>query len=290
MSEPLIAVTGATGSVGSRVTAALARGGARQRLLVRDPSRLRPSAGAEVRTIAGYDAFEDMRAALTGASTLYLVPAAEAPDRVAQHETVVRAAAEAGVQRIVYLSFFNAAPDATFTLARHHWSTERAIMGAGVPHTFLRMNLYADFLPSMVGTDGVIRGPAGDGRLSAILRQDVAAASAAVLLSEGHDGRIYDLTGGEAFTLNEAAAIMADVSGKPISFHDETDEEAQRSRAGFGAADWEIAGWISSYQAIRDGSLASMSDDVESLTGERPASLASYVRSNPEAPAHVHAA
>ena len=102
--------------------------------------------------------------------------------------------------RLVYLSFLNAAPDATFTLARDHWATEEHIRATGLAWTFLRMNLYMDFIPRMVGEDGVIRGPAGDGRVSAILRDDVAAAAAAVLTSDGHDGATYDLTGPSSFT------------------------------------------------------------------------------------------
>src|SRR4051812_14583963 len=199
--DHLIAVTGATGTVGGRVAALLADAGARQRLVVRDPARAPEHPGAEVRRASGYGAREEMRAALEGATTLFLIPAAEAADRVDQHKAAVDAAVAAGVSRIVYLSFASASPDATFTLARHHWATERHIRAHGVPHTFLRMNLYMDFIPSMIGSDGVIRGPAGDGRIAAILREDVAAAAAAVLLGAGHDGQTYELTGREAFTL-----------------------------------------------------------------------------------------
>ena len=121
-----------------------------------------------------------MRAAFEGVETVFLIPAGESADRVEQHKTAVDAAVAAGVARIVYLSFFNAAPDATFTLARDHWATEEHIRASGVAWTFLRMNLYMDFIPGMA-VDGVIRGPAGDGRVSAILRDDVAAAAVAVL-------------------------------------------------------------------------------------------------------------
>jgi NAD(P)H dehydrogenase (quinone) len=275
---PLVAVTGATGAVGSRVAALLADAGADQRLVVRDPSRAPALPGAEVRVASGYGAGEEMRAALAGAHTLFLVPAAEAADRVAQHLTAVDAAAAAGVQRIVYLSFLGAAPDATFSLARHHWATEERVRATGVPWTFLRMSIYMDFVPAMAGPDGVIRGPAGDGRVAAILREDVAAAAAAVLTSAGHDGRTYDLTGPEALTLAEVAAALSEATGREIRFEDETDEEAYASRAQYGAPDWEVEGWVTSYQAIRDGSLDRVTGDVRRLTGRDPVSLAEYVR------------
>lgn len=68
------------------------------------------------------------------------------------------------------------------------------VRAAGLPFTFLRMNIYLDFIPSMVSPAGVVTGPAGDGRLAAILRDDIADAAAAVLTSDGHEGQTYDLT------------------------------------------------------------------------------------------------
>lgn len=270
MAAMLIAVTGATGAVGTRLTTRLAEAGAPLRLVVRDPARA-PELGAEVRQASDYGSAGEMRAALEGAHTLFLMPAAEAPNRVEQHTTAIDAAVAAGVERIVYLSFVGASADTTFTLGRDHWHTEQHLRAVGVPWTFLRMNLYMDFIPSMVGEDGVIRGPAGDGRLAAILRDDVAAAAAAVLTSDGHEGRTYDLTGPEAFSLAEAAALLG------ARYHDETDEEAFASRAKYGAPEFEVLGWVSSYWAIRDGSLAAVSDDVRRLTGRAPRSLREYL-------------
>lgn len=283
----LIAVTGATGFVGGRVARRLAELGVPLRLVVREPARAPELAGAEVRRASAYGAGEEMRTALEGVATLFLVPAHESADRVAQHRSAVDAAVSAGVRRIVYLSFLGAAPDATFTLARDHWATEEHIRDAGVPWTFLRMNLYIDFIPSMVLPEGAIKGPAGDGRVAAILRDDVAAAAAAVLTSDGHDGRIYDLTGPESFTLAEAADVMSYASGKPIRFVDETDEEAFASRAGYGAPDWEVRGRVSAYWAIRDGSLERVSPHMRELTGRDPVSLAEYLQEHPEALDHV---
>ena len=261
-----VAITGATGEVGRRVAALLDA----PRLVVRDASRA-PAGFDDVRVASDYGALDEMRAAFTGADTVFLIPAAESADRVDRHRAAVDAAVAAGVSWIVYLSFFGAAPDATFTLARDHWATEQHIRACGVPWTFLRMNLYMDFIPGMAGADGVIRGPAGDGRVAAILRDDVAAAAAAVLGSAGHAGRTYDLTGPSNFSLAEAAALLG------VTYVDETDEEAYASRAGYGAPDWEVRGWVTSYQAIRDGSLSGVSSDVRALTGRDPTSLSEYL-------------
>jgi uncharacterized protein YbjT (DUF2867 family) len=282
----LLAVTGATGAVGTRIAFGLAAAGIRQRLVVRSAVRAPQIPGSEICLASGYGSLKEMRAALEGANTVFLIPAAETTDRVEQHRTAVDAAVQAGIERMVYLSFFRAAPDATFTLARDHWHTEQHIRDSPMRWTFLRMNLYMDFIPTMVGADGTIRGPAGDGRVAAILRDDVARAAVAVLTSEGHDGHTYDLSGPKAFSLSEAAAVMSEASGRSIRYHDETDDEAYTSRAGLGA-DFEIQGWVSSYQAIRDGSLQAVSSDVRELTGEGPVALGDYLRAHPEAFEHV---
>jgi NAD(P)H dehydrogenase (quinone) len=281
--DQLIAVTGASGAVGGRVAARLSAAGMPQRLVVRDARRAPKVDGATVRGGADYGDYEGVRRALEGAHTLLLIPAAEHPLRAMQHATAVDAAVDAGVQRIVYLSSVGAAADATFTLARDHWLTEEHIRAADVRFTFLRMSLYMDFIPSLIGSDGVIRGPAGDGRVAAILREDVAAAAAAVLLApDGHDGATYDLTGPQAFSLGEAAALMAQATGRDIRFVNETDEEAFASRAASGAPEFEVLGWVTSYQAIRDGSLDVVSPAVRELTGAEPTSLRDYVHEHPE--------
>ncbi|MFE7751750.1 NAD(P)H-binding protein [Streptomyces sp. NPDC057428] len=289
MISPLVAVTGASGAVGGRVAARLARTGVPVRLLGRDPSRLPRLPGAVLAPPAAYGDGEAMRRALDGAHTLFLVSAHESPGRVLEHTTAVDAAVAAGVERIVYVSFLGAAPDATFTFARDHWHTEAHVRMADVRHTFLRDSWYLAGLPAMTGTDGVLRGPGGDGRVSAVAHEDIADAASAVLLDEGsgHDGVTYDLTGPEAFTLAEAAEELSRISGRAVSYSPETREEAYASRARYGAEEWEVAGWVTSYEAIAAGELAAVSDAVPRLTGRPAESLAAYLRQNPDSWRHL---
>ena len=120
--------------------------------------------------------------------------------------------------------------------------------------TFVRDNLYADFFPFMADDEGVIRGPAGDGRVSAVAQDDIAAALTAVLLEpSAHEGSTYSLTGPESLTLTEVAATMTRVLGREFSYVDETLEEAYASRASYGAPDWMVDAWVSTYTAHRVG-------------------------------------
>jgi NAD(P)H dehydrogenase (quinone) len=284
-----LVVTGATGGLGGRVARRLAARGVRQRLVVRDPGRAPPLDGAEVAVAAaGYDDRDGLRRAFEGMGTLFMVSASEDPDRMRLHRNVVEAAVDAGVERVVYTSFYGAALDCTFTFGRDHWHTEELIRGSGLRHTFLRDNLYIDFLPLMVGPDGVIRGPAGDGRVAAVARDDIAAVAVAVLLADGggHDGS-YDMTGPEALTMEEVAAELSRASGRAVGYHNETLEEAYASRASYGAPDWEVAGWVTTYVAIANGDLEAVSGDVDAVAGHPPVRLAEFLRANPDSYRHL---
>jgi NAD(P)H dehydrogenase (quinone) len=272
-SAPKIAVTGATGTIGRGVAERLAAADVRQRLVVRDPARAPRLPGAEV-AVASYANTGAARTALDGIETLFMVSASEHPDRLSEHRAFVTAAVAAGVARIVYLSFYGASEHATFVLARDHWQTERHIAGAGVTYTFLRDNIYADFLPQMAGVDGVIRGPAANGRVGAVAQRDVMDVASVVLMAPTeHDMETYNITGPESLTLAEAAEIIGRATGRAMAYEPETVEQALASRTGL-AADWLVEAWVSTYTAIAAGELDAVSDDVRRITGHDALSLA----------------
>jgi uncharacterized protein YbjT (DUF2867 family) len=286
-----IAVTGATGGVGSRVAKRLRAAGEHPRLIVRDLARVEAVAGFEAEAM-GPNGYRDQAAlteALSGCDTLFLVSAREAADRVVEHAHAVRAAVDAGVTRIVYTSFLGADPDAVFTFAQDHHATEQLIRESGVAWTFLRDSQYLDYVPLLPGEDGVIRGPAGEGRCAWVAREDVAAVAAAVLLAGdgAHDGKAYDLTGPEAHTLAWAAEKLSAVAGREIRFRNETVQGAYESRSHIDAPDFEKDGWVTSYVAIGVGDMDVVSDAVESITGQAPIGLEAWLASNPAAWAHL---
>lgn len=270
-----IGITGCTGHVGGLVAWELAADGHELLLLARPESLARVPVlpGSQVAAASYADRAAALRA-LSGVGVLFMVSAAESADRVAEHVTFIEAAAAAGVSHIVYTSFFGAAPDSTFLLGRDHWLTEQAITASGMRFTMLRDNLYLDILPEFAGPDGVIRGPAGSGRVAGVARTDVARVAAQVLREpDQHAGRAYSLTGPQGLTLAEVAAIASEVTGRRITYHDETLEEARQSRAGFGAPSWQVDAWISTYTAIAAGELDGPTDDVQAVTGRAPLSL-----------------
>jgi uncharacterized protein YbjT (DUF2867 family) len=178
-------------------------------------------------------------------------PPSRRPKRLQHQLTFIDAAVKAGVKRIVYVSFFGASPTATFTLARDHWATDQHLRSVGVALTILRDNLYADFTPHFIGTDGNIRGPAGDGRVAVVAQADMAEVAIAVLTGDGaYDGQTLNLTGPAALTMNEIASILSDHLGRAVAYIPETIEEAYASRAVYGAPPWQVDAWVSTYTAM----------------------------------------
>jgi NAD(P)H dehydrogenase (quinone) len=292
----LVGVTGVTGGLGGRVARRLADAGVAQRLLARDPARVPDLPGSSVAQMGdGYHDAGAMRSALTGVHTLFLVSGGEAADRRDAHATAVDAAVDARIAHIVYVSFLGAGPDATFTFARDHWHTEEHIRARGVPYTMLRDNLYLDVWPHFVGADGVVRGPAGTGRFGGIARDDIADVAATVLAASSrgdtsHEGRTYDLTGPVSITLTEVAADLTTVSGQLITYDAETLDQAYKSRSSYGAPDWMVAGWVTTYAAIATGELDVVTSTVADLAGHEPMSFAEFLATNPSEFDHLRRA
>jgi NAD(P)H dehydrogenase (quinone) len=283
----MIAVTGATGALGGRVAARLAERSVRQRLIVRDPSRAPQFAGAEVCTASGYHDRAGMTAALGGADTLFFVSGRESSERLNEHRTVVDAALDAGVSRIVYLSFYNASPASTFTLAHDHHATEAFIRASGLAYTFLQDNFYADLMPLLASADGVIAGPGGTGAVACVARDDVAAVAAAVLPDPAFNGATLRMTGPAALSLAEIAAELGRVSRRIVTYKTETLEEAYASRAAYNAPKFEVDGWVSTYLAIATGELAAVSSDVPRVLGRAAMTLSDVLGKYPESYAHL---
>lgn len=263
----VLALTGVTGALGGLVLARLAD--LAPTVIVRDAARA--PAGFEARVAAYADA-DACRTALTGVDTLLLVSASESRTRRDDHATVIAAAADAGVRHVVYTSFQGAAADATFTLGRDHHAAEEALRASGMRWTFLRDGLYQESLVRLADADGLVRGPAGDGRLAAVCRVDVADVAAAVLRDPAaHVGETATLTGPDAPTIGDAIARTAAATGRSLRYRHETVEDAYAWRRDvYGAEDWQLDAWVTTYTAIADGSLAEVSPDVERVLG-RPA-------------------
>ena len=290
----LIAVTGATGAVGGRVAAQLAERGAAQRLVVRDPARAPRIEGADVVGGASYDDGEAMRRAFDGRRDrlprLRRARTATASACTAARSTPPSRRASSGSSTRRSSA---PPPTATFTFGRDHFHTEQLIKATRRSRwTFLRDNIYLDFVPFFAGEDGVIRGPAGDGRVAAVARDDFAAVAAAVLTDDGpRRPRPTTMTGPEALTLGEAAERCRAAAGRPVTY------VRRDARGGACVARARAAPPTGRSRAgsrrtppSPRASSSAVSGDVERLTGRPPISLAEFLRDNPDSYRHLRPA
>lgn len=217
-----IAVTGATGQLGRLAIEALAKQVDRRQLvaLARDPRKL-TDIGSAVRAF-DYDRSGVLGPALADVRTLVLISSSEIGKRVEQHRNVIAAAKAAGVGRIVYTSLLHA-DVSPLSLAQEHLAAEADLRGSGLPFTVLRNGWYTEnYTNSIRGAlaHGALIGSSGDGRISAAARVDYAEALAAVATSHGHDGKVYELAGDEAWTLADLAAELSRQSARDIPYRD----------------------------------------------------------------------
>jgi len=249
----MIGITGVTGKLGSYVANLAYKKGIASVHLARSPERAKINASAEIRKIV-YANTPEVVEALKGVDILLMVSARENPERVEEHKSLLDAAKLAGVQHIVYTSFYGADEKATFTLSRDHAQTEAYIKELGFTYTFLRDNFYLDFLIDMALENGEIRGPAGSGKVSAVARKDTSSVAAEILLhAKKWENQTLNLTGPEDLSMEEIVALLSKESGKTIAYVDESVEEAYESRKKWPAQTWEYDAWVSTYTAIKAG-------------------------------------
>ena len=238
--------------------------------LARSPERAKVYASAEIRKMV-YANTPEVVEALKGIDVLLMVSARENPERVEEHKSLLDAAKLAGVQHIVYTSFYGADEKATFTLSRDHAQTEAYIKELGFTYTFLRDNFYLDFLIDIALENGEIRGPAGSGKVSAVARKDTSRVAAEILLNPKEwKNQTLNLTGPEELSMEEIVALLSKETGNAITYVDESVEEAYESRKKWPAQNWEYDAWVSTYTAIKAGEQAGVSTDVKKVLG-RPA-------------------
>ena len=266
----MIGITGVTGKLGSYVADLVDKKGIASIHLARSPERATVYASAEIRKMV-YANTPEVVEALKGIDVLLMVSARENPERVEEHKSFLDAAKLAGVQHIVYTSFYGADEKATFILSRDHAQTEAYIKKLGFTYTFLRDNFYLDFFIDIALENGEIRGPAGSGKVSAVARKDTSSVAAEILLNPKEwENQTLNLTGPEDLSMEEIVALLSKETGNAITYVDESVEEAYESRKKWPAQTWEYDAWVSTYTAIKAGEQAGVSTDVEKVLG-RPA-------------------
>lgn len=297
-----IVITGASGNYGRGVTDRLiAQGRAEDLILItRKPEKLadRAAQGCTVR-YGDFDKPETLAEAVQGAERMLLISGTRVGARVVQHKAAIDAAAAAGVAHLVYTSFIGIDDPANPAEVRHdHIETEALMKASGCAWTMLRDAHYADAMILMAGPGVMQSGKwfsnAGEGREAMVWRDDCIESAVAVLTGEGHQGQVYNITGPELQTFREVAAMMAEVTGRPVEYVSLDDEGQYAMFDAMGiprrpvddsevnGIPWNSDDMVTFGRAIREGFLELCTDHVERLTGRKARSVRQMIEDNAE--------
>ncbi|SAL40816.1 NmrA family protein [Caballeronia sordidicola] len=279
-----ILVTGATGAIGSQIVHRLVDEGASVRAVVRSPEKASLPAGVDVRKGDMTD-IASMRAALDGVSTLFLLNAVVA-DEVTQAILTLSLARDAGIERIVYFSVFNAD---RFTDVPHFtgkYTVERMIEEFDLPATILRPCYFMQndvSLKEVIAKNSVYPMPVGSVGVSMVDTGDIAQIAAAFLLKRERSAtplprEVVELVGPQAMTGSALAAIWAEALGKPVNYGGD-DLDAFEAQMASRAPSWvarDMRLMVGRFQqdgmAANDDALARMSE----LLGRAPRSYRDF--------------
>jgi uncharacterized protein YbjT (DUF2867 family) len=273
----LIAVTGATGTVGRELVRLLVERGHRPRVITRDVAVARLVFGADVGYAqADLDRPETLPAALAGAEQVFLLSPATARQPVRERQ-LVAAAAKAGVGHVVKTSVYRANPSSRLRLARQHGQVEKAITRSSLQWTFLRP---AFFMQNLIGQilNGVVCTAAEDGRVGMIDARDVAAAAAAVLTSPSHVGRSYTLTGPRAVTFDQVAEAVRSAGGHGCTHRRSAPEQVRVAMLHAGAESWFAFDMARLHTMLAAGYEDVVTGDLHQLTGDQGRDITAFVQ------------
>jgi NAD(P)H dehydrogenase (quinone) len=268
-----IGVSGASGQLGRAVVAELLRRAEGHEVVAisRTPETV---AGSAQRRFGDYDRPESLGEAYAGLDRLLIITtvAPEPGKRGAQNIAAIDAAVKAGVKHIVFMSAVGTRREEEPARGASYWRGEQHLIATAPAWTILRMNFYAESFVQQAQAalgQGVLAALA-ENRAAFVARDDVAAAAAGILIGDGHAGAIYNATGPERLSGAERAAIIAEVTGRPLAFRVIPEEQlrAGLTKANLPAAVVNIV--VGIQQSFAAGVFDIVTGDVERLGGRPP--------------------
>lgn len=284
----IILVTGATGTVGKEVAIQLS---------IVDDVRVRAGVhsiikGENLKRLPEVEVVEmdfknpdSLHAAFTHVDKVFMVtPFTQ--DQVDMAKTLVDEAKKRGVKHIVKLSSMGAGTEPTLQLCRWHHEIEEYIANSGIAYTFLRpssfMQNYTNFDAHSIRTEGCFYHPTGEGKISCIDVRDIAAVAVEALIGFGHEGEIYELTGPEALSNHEAAAIISEVTGRQVKFVDVPEDAARNAMLQHQVPDWMADAMLELQRSYKENRFSETTDTVQQVAGRPPHTFRKFVEDHKE--------
>jgi NAD(P)H dehydrogenase (quinone) len=294
-----IVITGASGNYGRLAVARLLERVPAEDLilLTRRPEKLADLAekGAHVRR-GDFDEPASLVEAFKGGDRMLLISATRVGKRVVQHKAAIDAAAATGVRHIAYTSVVGIGPGNPAVVVRDHGPTEALMQASGLAWTALRDSQYSDAVVQAMAPNALASGKwlssSAGGRIAVVAREDCVDCAVEVLTGEGHENRVYNITGPELLSYRQAAEMASEVAGAPIDYVETDDAGMYAMFDALGiprepvddqvvaGIPWNSDDMVTFEAAVREGFFDVLSDDVERLAGRKPQSLRAMMQAN----------
>jgi len=282
-----ILITGATGHLGKATINALLNKGVNAgkiSALVRNEKKAQDLKEMGIKIlVADYEDYNSLVKAFACVDQLLFISGSDVMNRNQQQQNVVKAAVEAKVKHVIYTSALNRLPieqSAISFVSQAHVKTEQWLAESGLNYTILQNSLYADVIPQFIGdvlNTQTIYLPAAQGKTAFVVRTDIAEAAAAVLTSDGHNGKTYKITNTESYTYQNVADIISDITGKSITYISPTVEDFTATLENAGLPAETIGGFTAFALAQANDEFNVTGTDLEVLLNRKPTNLKEYL-------------
>ncbi|PSR53676.1 NAD(P)-dependent oxidoreductase [Adhaeribacter arboris] len=280
-----ILVTGATGTVGNEVVKALSSEDVKVRAGVHSIIK-----GDRLKVFPNVDLVEldfarpeSLKVAFTGVTRVFLVTPFT-HNQVEIAKKLIDEAKQAGVKQIVRLSASGADAEPGIQLGRWHREIEKYLEITGIPYVILRpasfMQNFINFERTSIVQEGKIYQPLAEGKVSYIDAHDIAAVAKVVLTRPDFKNEILELTGPEAISVPEIAAVLTEVTGRTITYVDVPEQAARQVMSGIHTPDWMIDAMMELNYILKSGYGATITDTVEKITGQRARTFKEFAQQN----------
>lgn len=273
----MILITGATGHIGRELIPQLQAIGCPLRVLVRDQKKVAHLDSGIERAVGDLNNLVSLRAAMHGVERVFLVTF-----ETQQDINVIQAAKEAGVRQIVKLSTLEAT-EHKIKVGKWHYEREELIRASGLAWTFLRPGMFMSnsidwWAESIKGQNSVFFPGGKRGKAAPVDPQDVAKVATLALTQPNHNGKVYELTGAELFTIGEMVQVIARVLGKTIQYMDIPPIAAKLFMLKTGMDKTLVNALMEMLASLRRNEGAIVTETFQQVTGNPPCSFEAWCR------------
>lgn len=275
----MILITGATGHIGRELIPQLQAMRRSLRVLVRDEKKVAHLDSGIERAVGNLNEPASLRSAMRGVERVFLVTF-----ETQQDLNVIKVAKEAGVRQIVKLSTLEAT-EHKIKVGKWHYEREELIRASGIGWTFLRPGMFMSnsiewWAESIKGQNSVFFPGGKTGKVAPVDPGDVAKVAALALTQPGHEGKVYELTGAELFTIGEMVQVISQALGKPVKYTDIPPIAAKLFMLKMGMEKTLVNALMEMLVSLRKNEGAILTETFQQLTGNPPRTFEAWCREN----------